>query len=138
MTAMDRLMAITQAAPLRCQEVQDHDRLAIAFGLWHWSTGCLGPCNLAAVVLVKCGLIVRDEDKSEWAIIGQWESNWAWEFTSIIVPLLETLVIKFPPLNKCTLIGHHILPLMAINVHPISGSLVPPVKFLEPAVSHPR
>ena len=134
---MDRLMAITQAAPLRCQEVQDHDQLAIAFGLWHWSTGCLGPCNLAAVVLVKCGLIVSDENKSEWAVIGQWESDWAWEFTSIIVPLVEMLVIKFLLLNKCISIGHHILPLMAIDVHPILGSLVSLVKFLEPAVSHP-
>src|SRR5260370_35586158 len=115
MTAMDRLMAITQAAPLRCQEVQDHDRLAIAFGLWHWSTGCLGPCNLAAVGLVKCGLIVSDEDKAEWAIIGQWESDWAWEVMSIVVPLVEMLVIKFPPLNKCTLICPPILPLKSLH-----------------------
>ena len=134
---MDRLMAITQAAPLGRQEVRDHDWLAIAFGLWRWSTDWLGPCNLAVVILVKCGLIVSDGDKSEWAIIGQWESDRAWEFASIVIPLVETLVIKLPPLNKCTSIGHHVLPLMAINVHSISGPLVPPVKFLEPAVSCP-
>jgi hypothetical protein len=54
----DELFAIVQAAPLGRQEVRDHDRLAIAFGLWHRSTGRLGPCDLAAVVLVKRGLIV--------------------------------------------------------------------------------
>src|SRR5260370_27824818 len=100
MTAMDRLMAIMQAAPLRRQEVQDHDRLAIAFGLWHWSTGCLGPCNLVAVILVKCGLIMSDEDKSEWAIIWQRGYDLAWEFTSLVVPPVEMLVIKISPLNK--------------------------------------
>jgi hypothetical protein len=98
----DELFAIVQAAPLGRQEVRDHDRLAIAFGLWHRSTGRLGPCDLAAVVLVKRGLIMGDEDKSEWAIIGQWESVWAWEFASIVVPLMEALFKSFPPLNKCT------------------------------------
>jgi hypothetical protein len=133
----DELFAIVQAAPLGRQEVRDHDRLAIAFGLWHWSTGRLGPCDLVAVVLVKRGLIMGDEDKSEWAVIGQWESVWAWEFASIVVPLMEALFKSFPPLNKCTSIGHNVLPLMAIDVHPISGFLVPPVKFLEPAGGRP-
>ena len=62
---MDELMTITQGAPLGCQEIRDYDRLAIAFGLWHWPAGLLSPCGLAAVVLVKHGLIVRDENESE-------------------------------------------------------------------------
>ena len=89
----DTLIAITQAAPLGRQEVRDHDRLAIAFRLWHWSTGRLGPHNLAAVILVKSGLIVGDEDKAEWTVIGQWEPIRAWEFVSIVVPLVEAHVM---------------------------------------------
>jgi hypothetical protein len=82
----DGLIAITQAAPLGRQEVRDHNRLAIAFGLWCWPASLLSPHDLTLIVLVECGLIGRDEDKSEWEAIGHWESVQAWEFMSIIVP----------------------------------------------------
>ena len=62
---MNGLIAVTQVALLGHQEVQDHDRLAITFRLWHWSTGRLGLHNVVEVVLVKCGLIVCDKDKVE-------------------------------------------------------------------------
>lgn len=77
-----------------------------------------------------------DKDESEWETIGYQKSGWAWEFTSIIVPLIEVHLKSFPPLNKCTLIGNNVLPLVAINIHPVSGFLVPPVKFLEPVGRH--
>ena len=97
---MDKLIAITQATPVRCQEVQDHNQLAVAFGLWCWLTGLLSPHDLATVVLVECGLIMCDENKSEWGTIRHWKSIWAWEFASIIIPVLEVLVINLPLLNK--------------------------------------
>ena len=62
---MDEPMIITQGAPLGCQKIRDHNRLAIAFGLWHWPAGLLSPHGLAAVVLIERGLIVRDENESE-------------------------------------------------------------------------
>jgi hypothetical protein len=130
--AMDRLIAITQVAPLGRQKVQDHDCLAIAFGLWCWPADIRSPRDLAMIVLEKCGLIVGDEDKSEWEAVGHWESIRAWEFMSVIIPLVEAHSVSLPPLNKCTSIGHNILPLMAIDVHPILGSLVPPVKMFQP------
>jgi hypothetical protein len=134
---MNGLIAVMQAAPLGRQEVRDHDRLAIAFRLWHWLTGQLGPHDVAEVVLVKRGLIMCDEDKAEWAVIGKREPIRAWEFVSIIVPLVEAEIISFPSLNKRMSISHNILPFMAINVHPVSGFLVPPVKSLEPAGGSP-
>jgi hypothetical protein len=129
---MDGLIAITQVAPLGRQEVRDHNRLAVAFGLRCWPVGCLSPHDLAVVVLVESGFIVGDEDKSKWEAIGHWESVRAWEFTSIVVPLMEAQVVSLPPFNKCTSIGHDILPLMAIDVHPVLSGLVSPVKFLQP------
>ena len=89
------------------------------------------------VILVKCGLIMCDEDKVEWAIMGQREPIQVWEFASIIVPLVKAEIISFPLLNKCTSISHNILPFIAINVHPVLGFLVPPVKSLEPVGSSP-
>jgi hypothetical protein len=130
---MDRLIAITQAAPLGRQEVRDHDRLALAFGLRHWAAGLLSPCNLVVVILIEYRLIMGDENKSERWAIGDWESIWAWEFMPIIVPPVEAQIINLPPLNKRTSIGHDILSLMAIDIHPVPSTLVSPVQLLQPA-----
>ena len=130
---VDGLIPIMQAAPLRCQEIRDHKGLAIAFGLWCWPAVVLSPQDLAAVVLEECGLVVGDENESEWPTIRQWESIWAWEFTSVVVPVVETLIVGHPPLKKRTSIGHDVLPLIAINVHPIPGTFVSPVQLLQPA-----
>jgi hypothetical protein len=81
------------------------------------------------VVLEECGLIMGDEDKSEWEAIGHWKSVQAWEFMSIVVPLVEAHSVSLPPLNKRMSIGHNVLPLMAIDVHSIPGTLVSPVKI---------
>jgi len=107
--------------------------LAIAFGLWHWLAGLLSPYSLAAVILVEGGLIVGDENKSKRSTIGQGESVQVWEFTPIIVPLVEAHCVSLEPLSEHTLIGHSVLPLMAVNIHPIPGALVSPVKLLQPA-----
>jgi hypothetical protein len=130
---MNRLIAILQAAPLGCQEVRDHECLAFAFGLWHWPAGLLSPYSLAAVVLIKCGLVVGDEDESEWGTIRDWESVWAWEFMSIIIKLVEALLASFPPFNKLAPIFYDILPLVAVDVHPISNTFISPIQFLQPA-----
>ena len=127
------LIAITQAAPLGRQEVWDHNRLAITFGLRCWLVGCLSPYDLAMVILVESGFIVGDENKLKWEAIGHWESVRVWEFTSIVVPLMEVQVVSLPPFNKCTSIGHNILPLIVIDVHPVSNGLISLVKFLQPA-----
>jgi hypothetical protein len=63
---IDGLIAIVQGAPLGCQKIQDHDRLAITFRLWHWPAGLLSPCGLAAVILIEHGLVIGDENKSKW------------------------------------------------------------------------
>ncbi len=83
--------------------------------------------------MVECGLVVGDKDQSERQAIGHWESIWAWEFASIVIPLVESLVVKFPPLNKLVSIGNNIFPLVAIDVHAIFQPFVSPVKFLQPA-----
>jgi hypothetical protein len=79
------------------------------------------------VILVEYGLVVGDEDKSEWPTIGQWESIRAWEFAPIVVPLVEALVINLPALEELTSISHNILPLVAINILPILRTSVLPV-----------
>jgi hypothetical protein len=37
----------------------------INFRLWHQPTGLLSPCSLAVVILVKCGLVMGDENKNK-------------------------------------------------------------------------
>jgi hypothetical protein len=129
----DGLITITQGAPLGRQKVRDHDGLAITLGLWQRPAGLLSPRSLAAIILIEGGLIVGNENKSKGQAIGHWESVWVWEFTSIIVPLVEALFVSLPPPNELASISHDVLPLMAIDVHPVPDSLVSPIKLLQPA-----
>ena len=130
---MDALITITQPALLRCQKVRDHDRLAIVFGLWCWSAGLLSSHDLAAIVLIKGGLIVHDEDELEEKAIRHRKSVWVWEFTSAIIPMMKGRVVSPPSLDKHTSILHNVLSFMSINIHSISSALVSPIKLLQPA-----
>ena len=53
--------------------------------------------------------------------------------TPSLSQVVEAQFISLPPLNKCTSIGHDILPLMAIDIHPVPSTLVSPVQLLQPA-----
>jgi hypothetical protein len=86
-----------------------------------------------AAVLIECQLIVSDKDESEWWAIRDRESIWAWEFASIIVPLVESFFVRLSSFDKRTPISHHILPLVPIDIHTVPDAFVSPVKFFQPS-----
>jgi hypothetical protein len=77
---------------------------------------------------------VGNKNKLKGQAIGHWESVRVWKFTSIIIPSVEVPFVSLPPPNELVSISHDILPLMAINVHPVLDSLVLPIELLQPAV----
>jgi hypothetical protein len=58
---------VMQRAPICSEEVGNHKREALSLRSWLHILAWAAPIGLALVVLVKCGFIMRDEDKAKAA-----------------------------------------------------------------------
>jgi hypothetical protein len=132
-TRGDSLFPIAQPAPVRCQEVRHHQRLAIAFGLRFRLSGQVAPSCVAFVVLEKSGLVVGDQNEAKASHRSRdWEPIGAWEFCSIVIPSMEASLISHPVFHETLPIFHHVRPLMPVKIHPIFQGSIGPAQFLEP------
>jgi hypothetical protein len=88
------------------------------------------PVYLPLVILIKCRLVMCDEDEWKWM-----RRRMCKHCASIrVVPNMEMLFVFGPLIDKHSLIGHYVVPFVAFNIHFIQLVFVFPVQFYKPTL----
>ena len=114
-------------APFRSLEFQYHQRRAFSLLTWCMWVAFVAPELLAAVIGIKCGLVMHYEDQSESACLRHIKTVWWWICIAIIIVGHHSLLVLAPPLNKTLLVFNHILSFMPIHIHTLFLFPIPPV-----------
>ena len=87
----------------------------------------VAPEILAAVIGIKCWLVMHYKDQSESACLRHIETIWWWICVAIVIIGHHSLLVLTPLLNKTLSVFNHILPSMPIYIHTLLLFPIPPI-----------
>lgn len=102
---------IAQASPLGRQEIRDHEGLPVTFRFGGRAAVLMAPGSRPFVVLKEHRLVVCDKNKGT--------RKGATERIRIVVQKWESRFVICPSMNERVSIGHDVVSLMPINIHPV-------------------